>query len=252
MTIEGTADGNTVVRALRSRGNLVERLPDRLRLVGFVLLLAQVVGCVAVLVTHGRDGDRPRPSAAQPVEPWTGPPPAAATVPLPRYPGKGSPTNGRISDFPAQVTYISLGGVWKAASATPETDGLTTKYTFRDRNGVTATIGSGPIQDYPGVTGRGWDWLRSLALRAYDHHQTGIPWATVEEDRSRPVWLDGHAGWLVTRNVGLSTPGRSGISGVVVLDTGHVLPAVLWFFVPDTRKDLYRDISTVIASLNVQ
>ncbi|MEV4255290.1 hypothetical protein AB0J52_19230 [Spirillospora sp. NPDC049652] len=252
MTISGTADGNPIVRALRARGNLVELLPDKLRLVGFVLLLAQIVGCVAVLVTHGGDGGRPEPQVEQPAGPWNGPPPAAATAPLPRYPGKGSPAKGRITDPSAQVSYMSFGGAWKPAPATPGTDGLMIKYAFTDRYGVTATIASGPVQDYPAVTGRGWDWLRSLAAKAYDHHESSIPWATVEARASRPVWLDGHAGWLLTRKVGLSTPGRSGLSGVVVLDTGHALPAVLWFFVPDSRKDLYRDISTVIASLKVR
>ncbi|MER6346020.1 hypothetical protein ABT232_16470 [Streptomyces sp. NPDC001532] len=179
-------------------------------------------------------------------------------VDVERYPGKGSPVLGRVSDPDARLSYAELGGKWNRSRATdPLLDGFNRKQSFDTEATWEATVRSGLVDGDLMEQATGSEPLRKLAAAVQDERQeySFVDGETHGRDiASQPLTVDGHKAWVLIREMHFRKYGvkaNMDLSTVVVVDTGRPRASVLWIDLPETENDLRPDINTLIDSLRV-
>ncbi|MGP4101748.1 hypothetical protein [Nonomuraea sp. KM90] len=268
--------------------DLMAPFPGWLRLVGGALLLTELAVGLHLATGDGTPATppaqaSPTPAAeaiATPIPTPTSAPPSAVPTPSPtssdlvvkriaegtvvtlrRHPGKGAKVIGRVTDPKTGLSFAELGAPWRRSrpiSDGPVTDG---RYNLRQ---TLLTESYGPDGD------REWwadidsqhlwseldagDSLYDAARAMLDAKQAGaFPSGTTGEDiASQPV----RHGWLLARMMRMppSPDGREAsqeLSVTIAVDTGRPRPAVLWITIPDTHKQLWPDVHTLVKSLKV-
>ncbi|WP_051712559.1 hypothetical protein [Spirillospora albida] len=178
-------------------------------------------------------------------------------VPVPRYPGAGSPVKARIAKGATRLSYAELGGGWEPSvrddmtnSAFERSQQLTTESRWR------AVVASGIVPDEVLDEATGRPRLPALASALQDERQQGaFPSTTRGRDiASQPFKVSGRPAWVRVREMHVHKPGllaTMDLSVVVVVDTGAPAPSFLWIDLPDTHRHLWPDVNTLIGSLRV-
>ncbi|MFC5184682.1 hypothetical protein [Actinomadura harenae] len=180
------------------------------------------------------------------------------TVPVKRYPGRGSPRAGQVKDRDARLSYMSFGGSWgNSRVVDPTVQGFTRKQSFETEVKWEASIASGLVSDDLMANATGRDRLRALAENMQDYRQRvgfGSVTAHGRDVASQPLNVNGNLGWVVVREIRFSKQGlraKTDLAAVVVLDAGRPRPSFLYVDVPDTHKRLWPDVNTLIDSIRV-
>lgn len=226
---------------------------------------ALVVAIAVVFALVLAQSPTPRQAAAPSPSPSPSPSPTPTgapgrTVPLPDYPGRGSKVIGRIDDPNAGLSYARLGSPWRLDSDRMSDFG-------REQTVITERYG-------PDATPY-WANISSDALPARLARYYGDPYRTYHASRamladvrstyypegnrrtevaSQPIEVEGRQGWLVAARLEFDREGmraKSELAAVAVVDTGASLPGVVYLSIPDTHKQLWPDIDTVVKSLRL-
>ncbi|MEU0518986.1 hypothetical protein [Streptosporangium sp. NPDC006007] len=185
--------------------------------------------------------------------------PPKAQVPgrLPRFPGKGSPVDGTLSDQTAAITVARLGGPWRQDQRRT----VPAVYGFSTRQYVPAgTDSAGRAQFAQLMSGTLSPRLKSK----YTSPETLAPVINAVASGARKKFFPEGNSARKTAQQSLSVNGVPGqlaayeiTSGdsttlmvVGVVSTGADLPAVVYMSVPDTLKELRPDITTVFKTLH--
>ncbi|WP_067491303.1 hypothetical protein [Actinomadura hibisca] len=179
------------------------------------------------------------------------------TVPVKRYPGKGSPLAGRVTDDDPRLSYMSLGGDWsRSRQVDPQLSGYSRKQRFDSEANWEAILVSGLVDGDLVAAAPAKGRLRALAGAIQDYRQ-GMNFDDTARGRdvaSQAIKVGGRKGWVVVREIRFVKKGvraRMDLSAVVIVDTGRPRPSYLWIDIPETHKRLWPDINTVIGSLRV-
>jgi hypothetical protein len=231
---------------------------------GVVVQQSKASGEHAVADCQGSAGlDEPLPGVPVPsLTPGAAPLPAEArltrNVPVRDYPGSGSPVLGRVTDPDARISYAELGGKWNRSRATdPLLDGFDRAQGFDAETRWQAAVRSGLVGGDLLDRAVGGDRLRKVAAAVQDERRTYAyveGETTVRDVASQPVTVGGHDGWALVSEMHFRKYGVAStmdLSAVVVVDTGRPRPSVLWIALPETEKELWPDINTLIDSLRV-
>lgn len=205
-------------------------------------------------------GSRPVPGATVPAQGdglLPGETRLTGTVPVKRYPGKGSPVAGRVSDGDPRLSYAALGGEWgRSRTVDPRIAGYSRQQSFDTEPKWQAVVASGFVDSdlMEHYTGR--DRLRALAGAALDYRQF-VDFDETARGRdvaSQPIRVSGRKGWAVVREIRYDTRGvrsKRDLTAMVMVDTGRPRPSFLWICIPETHEKLWPDVNTVIDSLRV-
>jgi hypothetical protein len=227
---------------------------------GWVLLVA-VLGLLGVLVLATRPDrggagglaeDSPRPTD-------TG---GGLVVPSEPPPTSPQPVSGRVADPAARLSYDVLPGPWREWDRDGFRGLLSTAGYYRitqERvpNGQTywANVTSGVIG--PATASR--DDLRSTGERLVDTlARSYYPRHTRQQVSRRGLTVDGDPAYLVRYKAVFDRSAaaegytaRSEQVAVLVVDTGGVLPSVLYVSLPDTVRSLWPALDGLLASVRV-
>jgi hypothetical protein len=191
------------------------------------------------------------PSAAAPAgaPPVTLPPVPKAVKALPAFPGQAPPVAGGVLDEKAGIGYAMLAEPWRQRQSTG--------FSLAQRIGAAAVpktlIASRPLPGRaPGKLSGEADYRRVAASAVRwavrNHHPAGseVTWTA-----STPAVTG--TGWVLGFRVRYELDGRRHTSqaAVAVVGTGADRPALLLVTIPDSHKDRWSDIPTVLSSIHV-
>ncbi|NAS24372.1 hypothetical protein GT755_22090 [Herbidospora sp. NEAU-GS84] len=181
------------------------------------------------------------PSAPAPARtPLTLPAPPVRKA-LATYPGAGTPTAGLVDDRRSGIVYAAFAAPWERVEPDP--------FQFRQRAGQ-AVIASAPIPGAdPGTPKTAAQW-RALTARAarwtvarYQPGEATFQWTASQRTRHG-------TGWLLGYRVAWETGGkRRTAEAVVALMKTRGKPAMLFASVPDSRKELRKDLNVLLETL---
>ncbi|TDD81852.1 hypothetical protein E1293_17800 [Actinomadura darangshiensis] len=177
-------------------------------------------------------------------------------VPIQRFPGRASPTDGRVTDKEAHLSYAELGGVWKASRrANPEVEGFNRTQGFPVESAWDAVIASGVAGSGLMKAYKGDDRLRALVSAALDERQSfDFQGSAIGRDvASQSLKISGHPGWVMARELRYTKDGedRMTLLVFVAVDTGNPRPSFILMSIPEPEKRHWPDINTVIDSIRV-
>jgi hypothetical protein len=216
-----------------------------------IAALGTVLAVVLVFVLFS--GDKPEVEAVHQAQPTpsasasASPSPSPVVVPrvpaarsMTVHPGANTPLTGYVTDMKAGLSYAQYGAPWKKSSGAP--------FSAVQRAGSVrlprAMIVSSPLPgSVPGLLNAPADY-RKLAVRAarwslrYQPAESKFTWTASQPVRSGTGWMLGYkVSYLVEGER------RSSQAIVAVIGTGRDKPAMLFATVPDTRKELFRDLN---------
>ncbi len=226
-------------------------------------LIATIAAVVLVFTVFAEEGppDTVNANRAQPTgtggtaAPSSANPDPAAVVRLPPVPraqslptmsGTAATVIGLVVDDKSGFTYARFGDPWTKTTLAP--------FAVAQRAGTARTartlIASGPL---PGTVPAKLDTdaeYRELATKAarwtlrFQPAPTKVTWTA-----SQP--LSGGKGWVLGYRVSYQAQGKTRTSQavVVVADTGKKKPGILFATVASTRKSQYRDLNTLVTSI---
>lgn len=173
-------------------------------------------------------------------------PAVPSAKPLPTLTGTQAVVIGLVVDDKSGFTYARLGEPWATATVKP----FSTAQQVGKARSPRTLIASAPL---PGAVPADLDSdaeYRALTAKA-------ARWTLRQQPApTRLVWtasqpLPGGKGWVLGYRVSYQVQGKTHTSQaiVVVADTGKKKPGLLFATVPDTRKDQYRDLATLVSSI---
>ncbi|MCT9933893.1 hypothetical protein N5079_27140 [Planotetraspora sp. A-T 1434] len=179
---------------------------------------------------------------------------------LPRYSGRSSPVNGRLTDRAAGISYARLSGGWGPQSP-DRGPTYASKFTLlrdsRPERGWLAMYGSGLMDPELLYRYEGDGGLFQAALAQQDA-LTAIPSSdtTYRDMVSQPLTIDGRKAWVITRWIGFGPKAstaniRSELHTLVLIDIGRERPAFLFVSMPDPSHDYLPDVNRLISSIRV-
>ncbi|WP_157522813.1 hypothetical protein [Herbidospora cretacea] len=188
------------------------------------------------------------PAAETAVKP--SPKPSRTPLSLPRppvrkalaaYSGAGTPTAGLVDDRRSGIVYAAFADPWEKVRPDP--------FQARQRAGQ-AIIASGPIPGAnPGTpkTAAQWRDLTAKAARwtvtRYQPKEATFQWTASQK-------IPGGTGWLLGYRVAWETGGRRHTAeAIVVLVATGGKPGMLFASVPDSRKELRRDLNVLLETV---
>ncbi|GII95160.1 hypothetical protein [Sinosporangium siamense] len=197
-----------------------------------------------------------------------GPPEGTDDVPAtgeiaerPRFEGRTSPVEGRLTDPEAGLSYARLGGAWgppRGGEDTPVVAGgaLTLWRHSLPERGWFSAYGSGLLN--PGLLYHVTPEkdLFPAALAQQDAlTRLATPGCSYRDLASHPLTVGGRPAWLITREVTLSPEAnstvRSEINTLVLIDTGDVRPAYFFVTMASPAHDHLPDMKRLVSSLRV-
>jgi hypothetical protein len=214
------------------------------------VVVALVALVVAVLPGRGGDSDR---LAQQPSGP-------ATVVPSDPAPTTATPVSGRISDRVARLSYDVLPGEWREWDR-DSFDGLRSTlgyYRITQENAPNnqtywANVNSGPVDertagaDLPNTARR---LVSTLAGRYYpDHTRSAVVERELTVDGAPAALLRYRAVFDPAAAVGYSASTEQIV--VLVVDVGQDTPSALYVSLPDTVRDLWPAIDTLLAGVRI-
>jgi hypothetical protein len=223
------------------------------------LVAAVAAAVVLVLVVVGVPGRRDGGGLAESVP---GPGPGPATIlPSSPAPTTARPVRGRIEDRVARLSYDVLPGSWREWDR-DSFDGLQSTlgyYQVTQENapgGQTywANVNSGPVD--PDTAGN--DNLAGAARRLIDNlAKQYYPKHTRDGLTQRALTVDGAPASLIRYRAVFDPLAAAGYSAkseqivVLVVDTGLQQPSALYVSLPDTVRELWPSIDSLVASVRV-
>ncbi|TKK86395.1 hypothetical protein FDA94_21455 [Herbidospora galbida] len=157
------------------------------------------------------------------------------------YSGAGTPTAGLVDDRRSGIAYAAFAAPWEQVKPDP--------FQFRQRAGQ-AVIASAPIPGAdPGTpkTAAQWRALTAKAARwtvtRYQPEEATFQWTASQRTRNG-------IGWVLGYRVAWETGGkRRTAEAVVALMKTEGKPAMLFASVPDSRKELRKDLNVLLETL---
>jgi len=230
----------------------------------FLALIATIAAVILVFIVFDEDPPpdtasttRASAAGAAPQDPASAEPTPTPQVRLPAppraksldmLPGTAAPVIGLVVDEEAGLTYPRLGEPWTTTTARP--------FTAAQRAGSArapqALIASAPLPGTVPADLSTAERYRALAVRAarwtlrYQPTPTKVTWTASQS-------FAGGRGWVLGYRVAYEVDGESRTSQavVVVADTGKAKPGLLFATVPDSRPDQFRDLNTIVESVQV-
>ncbi|GAB1820463.1 hypothetical protein [Herbidospora sp. RD11066] len=166
-------------------------------------------------------------------------PPAQKT--LATYSGTGTAMAGLIDDRRSGIVYAAFADPWEQVKPDP--------FQFRQRAGQ-AIIASSPIPGAnPGTPKTAATW-RDLTVKAarwtvtrYQPKESTFQWTASQK-------IPGGTGWMLGYRVAWETGGRRHTAeAIVVLVRTSGKPGMLFASVPDSRKELRKDLNTLLETV---
>jgi hypothetical protein len=188
-----------------------------------------------------------------------GPGTVLPSAPAPTTP---RPVTGRFEDRVARLSYDVLPGDWRewdrdSFNGLQSTLGYyrVTQENAPDQQTYWANVNSGPLTE--GVSGAAGDLagaaqrlIDGLARRYYpEHSRVGLT--------RRAATVDGQRAYVVRYLARFDPAAAAGYSAkseqivVLVVDTGQAVPSALYVSLPDTVKDLWPSIDSLLASVRI-
>lgn len=224
-----------------------------------VMTLVVVIALVRAQTPDEQEVAAPPPSRTPSPSPTpTGVP--GREVPLPDYPGRGSKVIGRIDDPNAGLSYARLGPPWRLDADRMSDFGreqtvITERY-GPDAMPYWANISSdalpGRLAKNYGGPYRTYNAARAMLADVRSNYYPEGNRRT--EVASQPIEVEGRQGWLIAARLAFDREGmraKSELAAVAVVDTGASLPGVVYLSIPDTHRELWPDIDTVVRSLRL-
>jgi hypothetical protein len=219
-----------------------------------VVLVLVVVGLPGRNDGDGLTGSLPRPGPATVL-------PSDPLVPSDPAPTTPQPVSGRIQDRVARLSYDVLPGSWRAwdrdsFAGLESTQGY---YHVTQENaplGQTywANVNSGPLdEDTAGngdLAGAARRLIDTLAEQYYPKHaRDGLTQRSITVDGARASLVRYRAVFDPVAAAGYSAKSEQIV--VLVVDTGQPVPSALYVSLPDTVKDLWPSIDSLLASVRI-
>ncbi|MFI6320324.1 hypothetical protein ACIBG8_22510 [Nonomuraea sp. NPDC050556] len=229
--------------------------PPKRRLGDVSMKTAYLVGAIlvtvlaVVLVFTLFSGDKPKAvgisqsGAASESVPGSDLPPVPAGVPLAALPGTATKVVGTVSDKKSKVEYPRLGKPWKLKSYAPFTIAQRSGKVAQPHTMIASAMlpGATPAKpsseaDYRALAARAAQW----AVRTQFPADSDVTWNASQK-------LATGTGWVLGFEV--SYGDKTSQAVVAVVEVGKTKPAMVLATIPDSGKDHWRDLNTLVEGL---